>query len=297
MRGAALGLVVGVVVGFLLPSAAFGVGASHTICSTGREIGWSGALATPDAIAMAPPGGFVVTQWWVYWFIETDHRSGEGGFNTAPVNSTSSWFDTVNWTLSSIVSSNEPGWGTSEHCLEYSYGFGSGNASVGVSGCGGCPILPPVPQGIGNRLNLPDQFSYGNLSSVMINASYGPTPDGTFSWHMSGNRSVLTGLTTLPVNTSLFYQNGAVLGLAITLHQRGTAFGIPFQLASGGTLNLPASLPTDISEGCACQSEMWINNTYILPIATDQGTWNVYWPGEGGPFSPAGLLFIQTAGP
>ena len=289
------GIIVGIAVGLILPSAVL-VYNTHVVCSVGSMLGWSGDLLTPVDIALAPPGGFILPEYEMKTIYDNgNHVAGQGSYGTVLSNASIADFDVINWTLLSVQSSSAPLGGSSGPCPAYQYGYGAGS---GGGGCGGCTIAPPVAAGVGHRLNLTEQFTFANLSSALINAAYGATPDATFSWNGSASDVTIgnpSALTALPATAAPYYVNGSMWGLAITVRERSLEEGIPFHLKAGGEINLPLVYPQDNYPGCQCVSELWINNTYVLPLSTDQGTWDVYWAGAGGPFAPPDLLFVQVA--
>jgi hypothetical protein len=161
-------------------------------------------------------------------------------------------------------------------------------------------VASPIPAGVGNHLQIPSQLEYGTLNTTVFNAVYGPTPNASFSWNAAGNdlaESNLSGLSSLSANLTPYYQNGALFGLAITIHQTTEGFGIPIHLIKGGVEDVPGSFPAEMNPYGDLHVGYWDNNTYILPVSTDQGSWDVYVPGAGNETGPSGLLFVQTGVP
>ena len=290
-RSLSVAIALGIALGVAFPALALGVGATHVICTKGPVIGWSGALATPDMVSIAPPGGSVNSSYSV---------PGGSGYSAIPQNSSSAFFDVYNWTLNSTISSVALGWGSNAPCPGDSLGTGPVGGNVPWSGCGGCAVAAPAPSGVGQRLIIPQQVFYGSLPSALMNATYGMTPNASVTWNESGGGVTWTnstGLSGLPVTFAPFYEYGALYGFAITLKQSGIHFGIPIHLITGGVENIAASFPQDLQRSSPGGVYLSITMTYVFPATTAQGTWAIYRAGAGSPFSVGGLLFEQTAGP
>ena len=291
-----LAFLAGVVIGLVLPMTVLGVGATHSVCSSGSLLGWSGLVATPDEVTLAPPGGFVNDSWVQHVVVSSTFSFSTGGYSAYPINFSRADFGVTNWTLSSVVTSRAPGWGPDARCPADALGTGS-LKGLGSGGCTGCEITPPTAGGVGNRLLLPSQFYYGTVPSVILNTSYSSIPAASFSWMETGGGvewSSSASLQNLTTGIGPFYLNGSLLGLGVTAHFSTIRFGIPIHLLSGGTETYPGSYPLDYSGSWESVS-LSITQTYVFPAATEQGDWSVYVAGAGSAFSPGGLLFVQTA--
>lgn len=300
MKPATVALAVGIAIGLIIPVLVYTVGSTHVECTRGELLGWSRWLAMPEATGLAPPGGFVTFTWeelsvWSNPF----SLEGLGGGPTGLLNSTVAYYRVANWTMFAVDSDAVPGAGPSVTCPSYELGLGAnGNQTLPFGGCAGCPVSPPTPAGVGSRLVIPSQVTYGNLSSSLLDASYGPTPNGSFAWSLvGGNLSVTgpSGLAGLNVVFEPYFNDSKIVGLAITIRQTLEQLEIPIRLLTGGTVDVPASYPTDWDLDSPATQHYWDNNTYLLPASDDQGSWNVYVPGAGSEFGLAGLLFVQTA--
>jgi len=295
-------IAVGLVVGFAVSAIVLGVGTTHRVCSRGALVGWSGDLATPEAVGLAPPGGYVKFEW--QSIIQPLNGPGGGGLGGGPTlleNSTAGYYEVDNWTLYNVDTTYALGWGASPHCANYMMGLGGGNnETIPWGGCAGCPIAPPTPAGVGERLEIPTQVQYGTLNTTILDASYGGTPNGTFSWYVQGGGVVetgLPGLSSLPVTLSSFYSKDTLFGLAITIRQTSESLDIPMHMTRGGVTDIAGSFPADWDLSGGLSVHYWDNNTYVLPLSTDQGSWAIYVPGSGAGIGLNGLLFVQTSGP
>ena len=292
------GLVLGVIAGVVVPALVLGIGATHTACSLGPVIGSSGLLASPDDIALAPPGGFVNSSVYVLTVYNSSFRTAMGAYSLLPQNSSSSTFELLNWTLHSELSSSAFGWGSNSPCPAASWPPASGTAGGWTSSCSTCPIAAPAHAGVGQRLVVPPQFNAGGVPSAVINESYGPMPFASFAWGLTQGG---IGWSSLPqpaaakISVGPFYEHGQLFGLGVTLTSTGIQFGIPIHLLSGTEVVVPASFPADWPFGPPDGTNLTITMTYVFPATTGQGTWAVYLPGPGSPFSSGGLLFEQTA--
>lgn len=286
-------LIIGITIGFAVTAVTLGLGVTHIVCNRGSPIGWSGTIASPYSIALAPPGGFVNASYSLTTVYNSSYRTGESGSSDLPMNS--SWADigALNWTLYSEGSSTALGWGSQAQC----------NGVILVPGpffqwsCGGCVISPPATPGVGQRLVVPPQF-YNASPSAVINASYGPAPAATFTW--SENQTAFEwsspeGVSGFPGTAAPFSEFGRSFGIGITTIQSAIQFGVPIHLLSGGSELIPASFPQDWPAGPPGGTTMTITMTYVLPMSSGQGTWAVYLPGNGGPYSPGGLVFEQIS--
>ncbi len=291
------GLVWGVAVGLLIPALVLGVGATHLVCTVGPVIGSSGWIASPDAFALAPPGGFVNFSFYELTVFNSSSSSAWGSYSELPLNTSVMDFNAVNWTLHDENSSVAFGWGSNAPCRGVSLAPGFGGAVPGLSGCSG-PITQPAPAGVGQRLDVPLQFTACGLPSAVVNATYGSTPLATFSW-VANATSVgwddPPALQAIGASPGPFNEHGQLFGLAITLKATTIDFGVPIHLLNGSQEIIPASFPQDYPWGPPGGTNLTISWTYVLPMTTGQGTWSVYLPGDSGPFSPGGLLFEQTS--
>ena len=290
------GLAIGTVAGLALFAAVVGVGLVHRVCVEGPEIGWSGPLASPLAIVLAPPGGLVNFSFWIETVFNPDYSTGFGGGSAIPANNTFSDFEVVNWTLNASSSAEALGWGPSTPCPVGYLGPSGVTGQSEMSACAGCPLAPPVPPGVGHRLTIPQPLGQGSIPYAIVNLSYPATPIATLGWDIRGAGIQWTnpiGLGPLNVAVGPFYFNGSLLGLGLTLPLDQIDFGVWFHLSNGGSEVLPASFPADWIVGPQGGSSMTMSMTYVLPASTDQGEWEVFLPGNGGAFSPGGLLFEQ----
>ena len=278
-RPARVGLAVGVAIGLVLTAGMLGTGATHLVCSQGPVIGWSGWLATPYTIPLAPPGGLVNSSFWI-----DIGGAPVYGESTVPQNFSSADTDTLNWSLHSENTATAPGWGSSTPCPGSDLVMGPS-----AGGCGGCQVAPPATPGVGQRLEVPSRFA---VDSALINASYGTTPIASFSWTQAGEGTQWSNLGTgaFPAGVGSFYEYGHLIGLYLQIQVSSIHFGVPIRLTSGTMEIFPASFPESVpGTGYAA------NMTYVFPSVTDQGTWDVYAAGAGSPYSVGGLVFEQTA--
>jgi hypothetical protein len=289
-------LAIGILIGVSLPVLVFGVGATHTICREGPILGTSGPLVAPFEVSVAPPGGLVDTTFALNTSFGGTPYSSFGGGLIQPENGTSAALWAYNWTLRGENSTTVAGWGPAVACTGRDL-LASGSLANGSSGCG-CSIAPPVSAGVGQRVELPARLSYNGVPAVLLNETYGPTPIASFNWseNDSGVRWSNPGnFAGLPVTVGPFYEFNRLVGIGIFLHLSKISFGVPINITGGGVENLPASFPSAFGLSSGEEITMSIATAYILPADTDQGSWSVYLPGGGGPFSPGGLLFEQTA--
>ena len=292
-----IGIVLGVVVGVALAGAVLGIGTTHIVCSAGPVLGQSGTLVAPWEVEIAPPGGYVNMSYQVQTVFNQSLTVGFGGWNDVPLNSTHADVSGYNWTLRGEQASVVAGWGPDPACTGRTL-VATPALANGSSGCAGCPVGASVPAGVGERTVVPTQFSYNGVPSVLINASYGATPVADFSWDVTDGAPVWSNpgdFDGLPVSLGPFYEAGRLYGLGITISFTSLGFEVPIVLTSGQTIDLPASFPAAFSPGIGATTTLSEVMTYILPATSGQGTWAVYLPGNGGPYSLGGLLFEQTA--
>lgn len=285
-----------IVIGVVAQTVALVTLTVHTVCVVGPVVGWSGPIASPEIVAMAPPGAFVTFSWWA----NTTYAggvSGLGGTSSVPLNSTESDFEVVNWTLNKLDTSVVYGIGPVETCQGDALVPTENISGAGISGCAGCPVVPAATAGVGSRLLIPSQFYYGDLPSAVINATYGPAPLGKFEWNMTGSEGSMTSSPALAqAGIGLeFLTSGPVVGLGVTITAHSVHFGVPVRLVSGGTRIVPASFPENWPWGPKGATTFWVTDTYIFPATSAQGTWQVYLPGANSPLSPGGLLFEQVS--
>lgn len=298
MKPILIGLILGVSLGIALPATALGVGATHTVCVEGAVMGWSGLIATPTVVGLAPPGGLVNVSYSEHVTVSSTYSWTDSAASAEPVNDSSVDVGVSNWTLVSILAEQIPGWGPVVHCPTFSWGRGSLNGLVS-GGCDGCQIAPPVPGGIGNRLEVPTQFYYDSVPSTILNASYTSSPAATFTWNGSARDVTWSSTGPLENLTSYvgpFYEGKVLVGLGVQVHYSSIHFGVPIQLTDGSREVIPASFPADIP-GPWENATIAIDYSYVFPLSTSQGSWQVYVPGLGSPYATGGLLFVQTAGP
>jgi hypothetical protein len=296
-----LGIVmaVGIACGIAIPLGVLGVGVTHTECSSGPIIGWSGPLLTPWDVALAPPGGYVNSSYELT-SVSSNFSVQTGGGSTIPKNATTSDFEVDNWTMNSESSNQIPGWGAAVSCPPYILEEGYDTSGVtGISGCDGCQIVPSAPEGIGQRLLVPEEFYFNSTPSTVINASYNAPPIATFSFHQvpGGIQFSSPGnFSDLPFTDGPFYEFGQLYGFELTVVLSTIQFGVPIHFTNGTSETVPGAIPTDLTRIQSSESISFsIHMTYVFPFATAQGTWNVYAAGAGSPYSIGGLLFEQTA--
>lgn len=292
-------LAAGAVVGFLLPAIALGVGTSHLVCVVGGITGWSGVIATPTDIALAPPGGAVNYSSSLNTVWSSTDASGLTGASEAPLNWSTVDMYQQNWTFRSESTQRVLGWGASPQCPGVLTANGGPTGEYGA--CFACLIANATPSGVGNRLLIPQPVVVEGTPLASVNLSYAPSPAGSLSWTATStgvvSLSESAGLRELPVSVEPFYELGQFIGLGITLlQQQQLSFGVPIHFLNGSTVVVPASLPTDWPVGPAGATSFSLTLTYVLPASTDQGSWAVYLAGSGGAISAAGLLFEQTSG-
>lgn len=288
-----LGISVGLATGLVLASLSFGVGFTHTVCSPGPQIGKSGPLLTPEAFAVAPPGGLVNASIVLRSSFNTGPPIAASRESLDPTNYSWWIFGNSTWNLSAQNSSQVAGWGPAVSCATPIL-----TPSVPSDSCQGCLLTSAVPSDVGSRVTIPSQLDVDNVSSAVMNFTYPATPVASFGWNaISSGISIdhPAGLDSIGAGYGSFYEGGQLVGLAITFDITSVGFQVPIQLFGGGQELEEASYPADWSGGPSDQTVAWINFTYIFPVEDTQGSWSVYLPGGGGPNSPGGLLFIRTA--
>jgi len=302
--------VVGIALGVALPVTAFGIGASHSthlVCVEGSLLGSSGPLATPVAIGVAPPGGYVSYGGGV---LTSGQTNSTGSFvpSDFPLNNSSADLMIFNWTLHSQTAATVIGAGASATCPEAILAPTQDIPRGDPSNCTLWPIASPVPFGIGQRTAIPSQFQLGRIPSAIVNQSYPPVPIGNFTWD-TGNSSGLPTISwtyapqiehappwniTVTIGPSVWPPTPGYFGLAIMLDVHSIAFGVPIHLLNGTEETVPASFPANWIWNASGQSSMEAQISYVIPAATGEGTWNVYLAGGSNPLAPAGLLFQQV---
>ncbi|MGB6501376.1 MAG: hypothetical protein WBG19_08270 [Thermoplasmata archaeon] len=288
-------MILGISIGLILPLVILGVGVTHSICSQGPVIGRSGPLMSPWAIAVAPPGGFVNGSFSVnYTFPDSSYTIA--GLSDLPMNSTVADYDVENWSLHSENSTEVSGRGPTVSCTSFLLVAGGESSS-----CTGCPIGPPTPGGIGQRVVVPEQFGFGSIPSAIINGSYNAPPIASFTFEEVGGGLQVSNpgnFSGLPVAYGPFYEHGELYGLGLTIRMHSTHFGVPIRLTNGTVENFTGSLPADLMHTAPSEDiSLVIKMVYVLPVTTAAGTWDVYVAGAGNPYSIGGLLFEQTADP
>lgn len=267
---------------------------AHVTCLQGRELGSADGIASVNWLVVAPPGGLARFSEW------TQTTANIGGSKVAygagysgSTNGSIAYLTFLNWTLFSVGSSQ----------------------TSGRTGPGGCPpwklvpdlpaagsalfgVTPPVMPGVGAHVTLPSSLpGYGNSSSI-FNGTYAPLPLGNFSWSLSGDDTYMTdspSLTAAGVNPVLIFPGNTsqeYVALSYSIPPSDMGLGIPVQLLTGATQTLASSVSALHPTGTS-----WYNVTYIFPVATDQGTWNVFVAAPDSPYSIGGLLFEETALP
>ena len=296
-KGSKRALVTGCIVGLLIPVLVIGVGASHTVCSLGPAIGFSGPIASPTLLAIAPPGGFVNASFYALT-LNGSETEAYGSYTTALVNSSVMDFEVVNWSLHSEDSTSALGWGSSATCPAVVL-VAAGTHGVSYSGSATGPVPAPVAGGVGVRTQVPTQFLVHGVPSAILNETYGASPVGSVDWVPSAEGMQWEGpspaLAALGVSIGPFYVNHILFGCGVTISLTEIRFGVPIQLLNGTRETVPGSFPGDWPVGPAGATNMTIAMTYVFPLTSGGGSWGAYLAGEGGPLSSGGLLFEQTA--
>ncbi len=281
-------LTVGMAIGLSVPVLGLGVGRYHTVCVTGKVLGWSGPIEAPTAIAVSPPGGLIN-----FSVRQTDSAlSGYAGLGTAgsafPVNGTGYVSSVRNWTLRAETAEKVFGWGDNQSCGSHVLTASTTEwaSYVGTLAAGA------APPGIGERSATPSQLD-GPWPSVELSGSYGQSPIGTFTWHASGDQVTFSSSPDL---SFLFHSvrrelvNGSFIGLGLVANFSEIGFGVP--IGEGGTsLGTFAATEPGGFPGVSLNTQL----TYILPADDDQGTWSVYYAGSGSAFPLGGYLFERIA--
>lgn len=285
-------LVLGISVGLALPVLASGAPFMHIVCTTGAPVGTSGVVNSPVGLFEAPPGGQLMYHftWWRNWTVGGEWFSDSTASGTdVPVNNTSSIFVQSQWNLSAVSGELTWGFGSLEACPSHVLDRG-----YAMNTCVACPVLPAVPAGIGNRVEISSNTLQGFAGPwVVLNGSYTPVPAFDFNWSYGPRGLVYAASANTPQDVSFapFYNGSVVVGLALEVNVPMAQFGVPIQLFSGGATVVPSSTPT---EG-PFSSGWFAHVSYIFPVATTQGEWSVYSPGEGSAFPLGGFAFVQTA--
>ena len=296
-KGSKRALVAGCIAGLLIPVLVIGVGASHTVCSLGPAIGFSGPIASPTLLAIAPPGGLVNASSYVRTSNGTA-TTAYGSYTTTLVNSSVMDFEVVNWSLHSENSTSAFGWGSNSACPGLVL-VPVGSRGVMSFGSAPGPVPAPEPGGVGVRTQVPPQFVANGVPSAIMNETYGASPIGSVDWAANAEGMEWEGpspaLAALGTGIGPYYVNHTLFGCGVTISFTEIRFGVPIQLLNGTRETVPASFPGDWPIGPAGATNMTIAMTYVFPVPSGGGSWNVYLAGEGGPLSPGGLLFEQTA--
>lgn len=289
---ATVSLVIGIVIGAAIPAGALGIGATHIGCSQGKNVGLSGAVSVPIAVAIPPPGGSVN---WTYSYTTYlgDHNYTLAGVSTVPDNYSAFASVIYNWTAVAETTTTLLGRGPNAACPAVA--LESPPPNLG-GGCSGCSAAPSTPAGVGQRSAIPTGLPPASGGSVYLNASYPSAPSAAFSWSSSGG-----GATTLsnvhnfsafmpPSVTGPFYVGDRFVGLGLSVRLNEIQFGVPVQMTSGAMVVLPSELPSAIP-----RASLSILITYVFPAEDDQGTWNMYPAGANSPYSLGGYVFEQTS--
>lgn len=291
-------LVAGVALGLLVPAVAFGVGATHVVCVVGGVTGWSGPLASPVDIALAPPGGYETYSWSLATKWSSTDWTGTSGSSSLLANWSRVDFYYLNWTYQPESSRLVPGWGSTHPCSGLVRASDNA-AGVPFGGCGACVIANATPAGVGQRLNVPQPANSAGTLLANVNLSYASSPVGSVDFEATSagglQWSESPAVRGLPITTGPFYENGQLFGLAITLTQDELAFGVPIHFLNGSNKVLPTSLPNGWPIGPAGATILQVVVTYILPVSSGQGSWSVYLAGPGPGVSAGGLLFEQMS--
>lgn len=296
-------LAVGIAVGVALSVLALGASVAHpthVVCVEGPVLGWSGPLASPETIGVAPPGGYVDYYVDVFNPGQTNYT---GSFEEAPSpsNVTNADLQVFNWTLRSQATSTVSGSGPAVFCAKVVLVPTQNIPASDPSNRTMWPVLPSVAAGVGHRTVVPSQFNVGTIPSVSIDESYPLTPIGNFTWDIAKNDTewsitpdpALIHMRDLRLEPWNWPPTGGFFGTEIALSIANFSFGVPIHLLNGTEETVPASFPAN-----------WIWNTtghtvfageldYMIPMTTGEGTWEVYLAGGGDSLSPGGLLFEQ----
>lgn len=284
-------LMVGLAIGVTLPISVIALSPGGETCGPGTILGWSGPVATPIIVAIPPPGGLV--NWSASLTAPPGSPYTPGSDSSAgPVNDTVAAYMIYNWTLGSIKASRTTGFLRSADCPLYDL---RATANLG-GGCTGCVIAPAVSQGVGQRSVIPASFNTGQTTSVLLNASYPSIPLASFTWSytLSGGVVIQTGdnLSALFSTVGLFRENGSVVGLGLRVVLDSVGFGVPVMLVGGGSSVYPSGVPEGFPG-----ATLVVSLTYILPLSSEQGTWQVFAAGGSSGQPLGGYLFEQTATP
>lgn len=234
-------------------------------------------------------------EWWLNSSNELNISATDVGAENRTV--TDFWY--YDWLLHEIHSTRVAGPGSQASCAATAL-TGTMTLGDGSSGCI-CVLSPPVPAGVGERLAIQQPIYFGQFGTipfVNLNVTYGSSPIAAFSWHETNGNVMWSNpgnFNGTPVTVGPFSENGTVIGLALTTRFSGLRFEVPINLTAGGMEEVPETLPSGLPNATADHLTLATVMTYILPAADDQGTWDVFLPGSGGPLSLEGLLFEQIA--
>ena len=299
MRRHGRGLFAVALVGGILVGASVAVAGTttHVVCLNGGVVGFSGTVETVVWLTVAPPGGFANYSAWSQRSAEINGSTWTYGAGfSGSTNASAATTSTTNWTMRAVSSVRVAGIGSSIACPSYSLAYGPAQIAP-IGGCSGCPVTPPVPAGIGSRSTLPSNFTLDGIPSTDFNGTYPSVPLGNFTWAFSGgdlsNWSESQGLAADGLAFSSPYQSSDTqdyLALSYSIPSNEIGLGVPIHLLTGGTMIAYAPVAS-MSPGWSS----WNNITYIFPVSTDQGSWEVFEAAPGSPDSIGGLLFEQTA--
>jgi hypothetical protein len=278
-------VIVGVVVGVVVPIGSTATWTVNPGCAAGPVLGSSGPVLTPYVIAAPPPGGLVA---WNLTVQESPLTSTTGGSTGGPVNVTETVADVFNWTLRQGIYLHHEPWSEPLSCPQVV--APAGRASQGAS----LRIAGPTPSGVGERTVVPAHFTLGNWSSVTLNVSYPSAATASFNWSSSGpdplGFSGGPGWGALDATASRYYNGSVFVGLGITVQLSSVGFGVPIRLPGKLVDTYPASVPAAFGGGL-----LRADVTYVFPASVDQGSWEIFEAGAGSAFPVGGLLFEQTA--
>ncbi len=300
MAGRVLSFAVVALVCGMLTGAAVSVSSleSRVTCLPGRELGFSGPLATTQWLVVAPPGGSAnYSEWSSRTFIANGSTFTSGSGYAGSANGSVAQITVVNWTLYAVASSQTSSFLRADRCPAYSLAVTY--PSIGNSaGCVGCQVTLPVAASVGARVVLPSTIPFEGYPGSIFNGTYAPQPFGSFSWSLV-NGSVDGGETSSLSSAGISFEigdraNASQDFVALSESTLGSArsLGIPIQLLSAGSRVVSSPLSTMFPGWTT-----WYNVTYIFPVATDQGSWDVFEAAPGSPDSIGGLLFEEIAPP
>ncbi len=270
--------------------------AAHTSCVQGKELGYSGRVATVAWLIVSPPGGSVNFSAWIQRTFNVNGSQltdGIGYFGST--NGTNAVITVLNWTMYSASSTHVSGFGPSVQCPAYNLVPSPPNATWG--GCPSCFVAPPVPASVGARVVLPSNLTILGYPSSIFNGTYAPEPLGNFSWEYSNgdftNWQESPSLAAAGLTFTREHQSNAsrdYLALSYSIPSNEIGLGIPIHLLTGGS-RIVSTPVTSLYPSWT----WWFNVTYNFPVTSDQGSWDVFEAAPGSPYSIGGLLFVMTA--